>query len=275
MRRVTLLLLFGSLGLAGWLLSAAPSASSRAPAPPGKPNTLRLPRIRPGEELASKLSKDVDWAGIDDPKTTLIEALDQFAKVHQVTFDINEKAFKDDKVDAIVKVEIANPNPLPGVKSSLGMVLKRILARVPAKSGATWMIRRDHIEITTGAAVRAEVMGKDYIGPMLPLVCMTADRKPLDEVVAYLADQGERNVAIDPRVGEKAQAPITAYLVNKPLDSALFLVADMAGLSFVRIDNTYYITTTDRAASMKADWKAHRPSEAAPATVKSEAAGKK
>jgi hypothetical protein len=274
MRRVTLLLLFGSLGLVGWLLSAAPPASSRAPAPPGKPNTLRLPRIRPGEELAAKLSKDVDWAGIDDPKTTLIEALDQLAKVHRLTFDINEKAFKEDKVDDVAKVEIANPNSLPGVKSSLGMVLKRILARVPAKSGATWMIRRDVIEITTGAAMRAEIMGNDYTGPILPLVCMTADKKPLDEVVAYLADQGERNVAIDPRVGEKAQAPITAYLVNEPLDSALFLVADMAGLSFVRIDNTFYITTTDRAVSMKADWKGHRPAEAPRATGKTEAAGK-
>jgi hypothetical protein len=274
MRRVSLLLLFGSLGLVGWLLCAVPPASSRAPAPPGKPNTLRLPRIRPGEDVAALLNKSVDWQGIDDPKTTVIEALDQLARVHRTTFDINEKAFREDKVDAVAKVEIANPNPLPGVKSSLGTVLKRILARVPAKSGTTWMIRRDHIEITTGAAVRTEIMGKDYTGPVLPLICMTADKKPLDEVVAYLADQAERNVAIDPRVGDKAQAPITAYLVNKPLDSALFLVADMAGLAFVRIDNTFYITTTDRAVSMKADWKAHRPTEA-PRTTKTEAAEKK
>src|SRR5947207_16000283 len=116
MRRVTLLLLFGSLGLVGCLLSAAPPASSRAPAPPGRPNTLRLPRVRPGEKLAAKLNDKADWQGINDPKTTLFEALDQLAKWHEITFDINETAFKEDKVDDVVTFEIAKSNPLPAVK---------------------------------------------------------------------------------------------------------------------------------------------------------------
>jgi hypothetical protein len=269
MRRLPLLLLLGLLGMVGWLLSAAPPASSRAPAP-SKPNTLRLPKVRPGEDVAITLNKVVDWQGIDDIKVTLPEALEQLAKVHRVTFDINEKAFTDAGCDSVWKTEICNPNPLPPIKSSLAAVLKRILTRVPVKCGATWMVRRDHIEITTGAAQRAEIMGKDYTGPMSPLVCVTADKRPLDELVAYLADQGERNVAIDPRVGDKAQAPITMYLINKPLDSALFLAADMAGLSFVQIDNTFYITTPDRAVTMKADWKVHRPAAPAAMTVKRE-----
>ncbi len=274
MRRLPLLLLPGLLGMVGWLLSAAPPASSRAPAP-SKPNTLRLPKVRPGEELFATLNKTVDYQGVDDIKVTLSEQLEQLAKVHRITFDVNEKAFTDAGCESVCKTEICNPNPLGPIKSNLATVLKRILARVPAKSGATWMIRRDHIEITTVAAQRAEIMGKDYPGPMLPLICVTADRRPLDELVAYLADQGERNVAIDPRVGDKAQAPITAYLVNKPLDAALFLVADMAGLAFVQIDNTFYITTPERAVSMKAGWKVHRPTAPAAMTVKPEEKVKK
>lgn len=273
MRRLSLLLLVGSLGLAGWLLAAAPPASSYAPAP-SKPNTLRVPRIRPGEELFTKLNTVVDWQGIDDIKVSLSEALEQIAKVHRITFAINEKAFKYEMVNDVAKEEIANSNPLPPMKSSLASVLKRILSRVAVTSGATWIVRRDHIEITTGAAQREEIMGKDYTGPMPPLVCVTADRRPLDELVAYLGDQGERNVVIDPRVGDKAQAPITMYLINKPLDAALFLAADTAGLAFVQIDNTFYITTPERAVSIKADWKTHRP--AAPtAAAKREESEKK
>src|SRR5579859_3154911 len=107
MRRVSLLLLFGSLGLLGWLLSAAPPASSRAPMP-SKPNTVRLPRIRPGEDLAAALNKIIDYGGIDDPKTTLGEALEQLGNVHRITFDVKEKAFKDAHFDEPCKTEIAN-----------------------------------------------------------------------------------------------------------------------------------------------------------------------
>jgi hypothetical protein len=227
---------------------------------------LRLPKIRPGEEVAAKLNKIIDWQGIDDVKVTLQEALDAIAKMERLTFDIKVGAL-DETVDYIAKTEIANPNPLLPMKTSVATILKRILARVPAQSGATWLIRRDHIEITTVDAQRAEIMGKDYTGPMPPLVYLTADKKPLDEVLAHLADQGERNIAIDPRVGDRVQAPITTYLINKPIDAAVYLVADMARLSFVRIDNTYYITSPDRAAAMKAEWKAHRPAAPAPATI--------
>jgi hypothetical protein len=119
-------------------------------------------------ELRDTLNKPVDWAGIDDPKTTLIEALDQLAKVHRVTFDINERAFKYEMLNDVAKTEIANPNPLPGVKSTFGTVLKRILARVPVPSGATYLLRRDVIEITTGQFASAEKAVRVY--PVADLV---------------------------------------------------------------------------------------------------------
>jgi hypothetical protein len=262
LRRFTPLFLVGFLGVVSWLMSAAPPAISHAPVP-GKANTLRVPTIRPGEELADKLRKVVDWGGADDPKFTLQDILEQLGKVYHITFYVNEKAFQDEKCTEVLKLEIANPYLLP-LRASLAFVLKRILSRVDVKSGATYLIRSNLIEITTGDALRAEIWGRDYTGPRLPLICITADRKPLDEVVAFLAEQGERNIAIDPRVGDKAQAPISTYMINKPLDSALFLVADMAGLAYVQIDNTYYLTTPDRVASMKENWKTHRPVSSAP-----------
>jgi hypothetical protein len=48
---------------------------------------------------------------------------------------------------------------------------------------------------------------------------------------------------------------ITTQMLNTPVDVALTLLCDMADLSFVQLANTYYVTTADRAAKMKADWK--------------------
>jgi tetratricopeptide (TPR) repeat protein len=119
-------------------------------------------------ELRDALNKTIDWQGIDDPKTTLGEALEQLSKMNRVTFDINERAFKYEMLNDVNKTEIANPNPLPGVKSTLGTVLKRILARVPVPSGATYLIRRDVIEITTGTFASAEKAIRVY--PVADLV---------------------------------------------------------------------------------------------------------
>src|SRR5262249_51766019 len=62
----------------------------------------------------------------------------------------------------------ADPNPIPPMKTTLATVLKKILARVPVPSGATYLIRRDVIEITTGQFATAEKAVRVY--PVADLV---------------------------------------------------------------------------------------------------------
>src|SRR5262249_30697711 len=157
------------------------------------------------------------------------------SKVHRVTFCVNERAFQAEDFKDVLKAEIANPNAMPPMKAKLSMVLQKILDRVKVKSGAAFFIRRDQVEITTTAAQCAELR-LVKIGPMPPLVHLTADRKPLDEALAIVADQAAVNVAFDPRVSDKATTPVTVHMMNTPIDAALFLLADMAELTFVRIE---------------------------------------
>jgi tetratricopeptide (TPR) repeat protein len=119
-------------------------------------------------ELQKLLATPVHFEGLDDPKTTLLEALDALAKKYQVTFDVNEKAFKFENVMDVLKTEVAQPNPIPPMKTTLATVLRKILARVPVGSGATWLIRRDVIEITTGTFASAEKTVRVY--PVADLV---------------------------------------------------------------------------------------------------------
>jgi hypothetical protein len=239
-------------------LSLLAVGHTAAPQQRGDRPSARLPALQPGELLATKLKSQVDFGGIDDPKTTLIEALDQLAKVHRISFDVNEKAFKAEEVNDVLRTNIAE-QPIPPMRTTLATVLKKVLDRLPGKSGATYLVRRDVIEITTVAAVREEVWGKGHRGPFLPLVHLTANAWELDDALAYLAEQADRNITVDPRLGAKARTAITTHFLNQPLDAALFLLTEMADLAFVQIDATYHVTTRERAETLKAAWAKHRP----------------
>jgi len=113
--------------------------------------------------------KQVRWPGLKDGDFKLSEVLEQLSRVYNLEFDINEKAFAADGVmDVNSQIVASADKPLPPVNGSVSTVLKKILARVPAGSTATFMIRRESIEITTGAASIAEKVVRIY--PVADLV---------------------------------------------------------------------------------------------------------
>jgi hypothetical protein len=226
-----------------------------APAPPGV-------RER-GDELADALNKTIKFSGFEDPKTTLVEALDQLAKRYDLSFDVNEAAFKSEMLPDVLKTEIAQPNPIPEMNATMGAVLKKVLARLPAESGATFVVRREVIEITTVAALRKEIWGENYHGPMLPLVRSDFEKLPLQDALRELAHQAEYNVVLDAAVDEKvAKTPVTAKLRNAPLDTAVRLLADMADLRSVPTANVIYVTTPEKADALRKRLNAEKPKPA-------------
>jgi hypothetical protein len=133
----------------------------------------------------------------------------------------------------------------------LDQVLRLILGRIVTNSGATFVLRQDAIEITTGAYRVAEVWGNGP-PPFLPLVHRTFDKVPLDQALRDLSDRADYCVVLDARVGEKGKAPVTARFLNAPLDTAVRLLADMSGLRSVQMDNVLYVTTKENAAAWEA-----------------------
>src|SRR5437763_125144 len=88
---------------------------------------------KPDASPAAGLAKRADFKGFDDPKTTLAEALDALAKLYDVTFDVNDKAFRFDQVMNVVETDIAFPSPIPALKNArLDVVLRKVLERTPA-----------------------------------------------------------------------------------------------------------------------------------------------
>jgi tetratricopeptide (TPR) repeat protein len=114
-----------------------------------------------GIRLRQELSKEVNYEGLEDPKATLNDALEQLSTRYHLTFDINEKAFEMDQLKDVARTPIAE-TPIPPMRTTLSTVLRKILRRVAAPSGATYLIRRDVIEITTGTFAAAEKTVRVY-----------------------------------------------------------------------------------------------------------------
>jgi len=160
----------------------------------------------------------------------------------------------------------------------LSTVLKKILERVPSMSGATYVLRRDGIEITTEAAKTAEFRNPADHAPSIPegvdpltipptplhLVQAEFDKRPLDEALKELADATDCTVVLDVREKEKAKT-VTATLINVPLDTAVELLANMAGLQVVSRDRVLYVTTKENADAMAKELRRRVPPPPTPA----------
>ncbi|HEX5271997.1 MAG TPA: hypothetical protein VFW33_15980 [Gemmataceae bacterium] len=240
--------------LIGVVLSGLAAAALGWPLPAEKPSAkpAPAPAVKAEPSPAERLQRRVDFPGVEDPKATLRDALDLLARDSGLTFDVNEGAFREAMGDADVLGRPIEDRPLPKMKNvSAERVLRRILARVPVPGGAAFMVRREGIEITTDAAQAAEVWPKDFEGPRLPLVSADFDNVPLAEALRELARQSEMNVVVDARAAEKVKAPVSARLVNAPLDTAVRTLADMAGLKPFPVDNLLYVTTADNADRLR------------------------
>jgi RNA polymerase sigma factor (sigma-70 family) len=250
---------------------AAEAAKKEADSPPAKTGAEKKPAtpFARAQEIRERLANTVEFAGYDDEKTSLIEALDQLAKIYRITFDVNEKAFKDEDIEKVLGMQIVGDSPIPPMKTSLSSVLRKILTRVPAKSGAVFLIRKDMIEITTGAAVREE-LGLPSNARLFPLVWEVFEDRDLTAAFDDLANASGYNVVVDAKVKETVKkTQVTARLANVPVDTAVRLLADMAELDVVLLDNVFYVTTPDKAKRLQEKTRRPAPTAlAAPAKPK-------
>lgn len=199
-------------------------------------------------ELRMRLSEIVNYLGLDDARATLSDALEQISKGYGLAFDINQGAFNQEDMAEVGRKEVAQPTPIPPMHAKIQTVLRNILSRV--SPSATYLIREDRIEITTTEAIRKEFFAErpSMPGPLPPLVSGAFDKLPLDAALKELNHFG--NVVLDARAEKEAKVQVSADLSNVPLDTAVRLFADMAGLTVVPLDNALYVTSKDNARGL-------------------------
>lgn len=74
----------------------------------------------------------------------------------------------------------------------------------------------------------------------------------LSAVLKSLGDESGANVVLDPRITPKmGDMPVKLKLDDVPLESAVRLVAEVGGLSTVRMNNVLFVTTEERAEKLR------------------------
>jgi RNA polymerase sigma factor (sigma-70 family) len=212
--------------------------------------------------MRDKLAQPVDYPGLDDANATLIDVLDMVSKRYNIAYLINERAFRyesrinlidSDAAEGVQRAKIAEDIPVPAMKTRLRTVLQTILSHVNLESPHSevmFLVRKDHIEITTSRFVRME-LGFSNVRPIPPLVWDSFEEVSLAQILPRLAETSGYNLVADPKAGEKLQTKLTMQLNNVPIDTAVRLLANMAGLSVVRLDNVFYVTTAENAKQLR------------------------
>jgi hypothetical protein len=153
---------------------------------------------------------------------------------------LHREAFFDPEVVGDVADSRLTLPKMRGVKLSL------VLSRIVAQVGGAYLVRPDGIEVTSAKHASPEHW-HEVNRNQVPTVIGLYEARPLNEVVRELSEATGISILVDPKAGEKVKTPLTANLKNVPLDTAVALLADMAGLKTVAVDNVIYVTTEENA----------------------------
>jgi RNA polymerase sigma factor (sigma-70 family) len=231
--------------------SGAPAVAAKPAEEDKKPAGANIAAGEQARAWRATLDQPV---ALDDFGATIADALDVLEQRHGLSFEVNDKAFAQEGDPNVLATDLSK-RPLPKRKNlTVATALRLLLDRqsVPALV----VIRKDTIEITTVAYVRAE-LGIPEGRPLLPLVWEEMEGLTLARALQQLAKASGMNVVLDSRAlsDDAANLRITVQFANVPVDTAVRVLASMADLQMVQLDNVFYVTTPKRAAQLLAEQK--------------------
>jgi hypothetical protein len=84
-------------------------------------------------------------------------------------------------------------------------------------------------------------------------VNVDVDKVELTAALKGLARETATNLVVDARVAKDAQTPVTLQVEDVPLETAVRLLAEMAGLKPVRVGNTLFVTAKANAVALRGE----------------------
>jgi RNA polymerase sigma factor (sigma-70 family) len=179
-------------------------------------------------------------------------------------------AFDEQNVNTATRVIYETLASLPRKVDKLPIrdVLTDALAQVKLEHPVTYQVRGSQLVIVP-AFVPPSRPGANLLDPfedIVPnvdtrilheqiyggVVTVTADRKPLADILTDLRKQTGANIVLDPRCDAQEKKPgLTLTLNDVRLFDALRVIADMAELKMVYAGNIYYVTTPANAKSFQ------------------------
>jgi hypothetical protein len=170
--------------------------------------------------------------------TPLQEALAHIADRYGLQIMVDEEAFKADSNQP----EVVNmPIKLPRFNSvRLRTVLRAILGQVDGDFYA----KDDVLMVVPRARIAAGVVLRQPVD-------VAFERRSLSDALKELSDMTGVSVVLDAQKQPDSTIQLTADFRNVPLASAVRVLADMAGMKSVVMENMIYVTAHENAENMK------------------------
>lgn len=195
------------------------------------------PRKSLAAETMKKLLEPFDFPNTDP--MTLKDAIQVMEDRGFPRIVINQQAFKDENPEAadLYESQVRFPPGKGGLTRA--KTLQLILRQVPS-GNANYLVRPGYILVTTNDSMHANaqfVRGASFV------------QLPLHEALLELSELSGISIIIDLRVGDKAKTLVTARFPGETnVAQATRLLADMADLKAVRIENIMYVTSRSNAS---------------------------
>jgi hypothetical protein len=217
---------------------------------PGPKQGKDQEKVRPAHttrELLTKLARPVSFEKGIDANTQLKDALEFVSEQFDVQIIVNPTAFREVGVNEIESQPVRMPRIL---NVRLSALLRLVLGQV----NATYVVLPEYVEIIPmPAAGPGEA-------PAFPPVYAVFEKRPLEQALRELSELTDVTILLDTsRANELAQAPMSAAIKKIPVDAAVRLLADMAGLKMVQADKVLYVTTRENADGLQKELRREKP----------------
>jgi len=185
------------------------------------------------EVLRKSLEYSITLELTDAPLANVLIQLADMAKVNIV-------------LDRGLVLTTADPADLPVTIKAKDMPLRVALRTITGQHGLTFAVVSDHVFVSHEDTVNSRQLRQR--------VSLNLEGVPLGAALRDLAQQTATNLVIDPRSAKAADAAkVTLKLDDVPLETAVRIMAEMAGLKPARLGNVLFVTLEDRAEKIKAE----------------------
>lgn len=217
--------------LAALLASLALSASAQTPAKKKKDDPAPVKREDSPEAIRRILDKTVDVAA----GMNFAETLAKLGDAHRINIVLDRVATQQMGFD---------PSEMTNDYDGKGVKLRSALKAMCGHWQLSFAVVGDGVVVSTEEMIVYRQLKQK--------IAIEVSEQPFSKVVVELGKKHGVNILIDPRFkGKMADAPVTLSLDEVPLEAAVRLLAEMAGMKPARIGNVLLVTSEERADKLK------------------------
>jgi type II secretory pathway component HofQ len=221
-----------------WALSHA-AVFGDDPKNEGKKDSRQQPAV---ERIRKALDQPIT---LDFSGDTIMAALQHVKDKTNLDFNIDQVAV------ALTGMNVDANNGEPVTIKSSGGKVQTALRKFLSAHQLAYVIYEDAILITTPElAVQRQMKQR---------VNLDVDEVPLAKALRDLARNYAFNLVIDPKLVKEAQKPVSLNLDGATLETSVRLLAELAGLKAVRMDNVLFVTSEERADKLRKEDKDAQP----------------